>query len=83
MNDETSPSRGPLGEENRPRKGRTIDIEATEIKNADVEPEAPSDAQPAQAAEQMPDLQRICCSGRVRMLLRRLTREGISIGGYS
>ena len=55
MNDQTSPSGEPLGEENRPRKGRTIDIEATEIKNADVEPEAPSDAQPAQAAEQMPD----------------------------
>ena len=55
MNDQTSPSREPLGEENRPRKGRTIDIEATEIKNADVEPEAPSDAQPAQAAEQIPD----------------------------
>jgi hypothetical protein len=55
VNDQTSPSREPLGEENQPRKGRTIDIEATEIKNADVEPEAPSDAQPAQAAEQMPD----------------------------
>jgi hypothetical protein len=55
VNDQTSPSREPLGEENRPRKGRTIDIEATEIRNADVEPEAPSDAQPAQGAEQMPD----------------------------
>jgi hypothetical protein len=55
VNDQLSPSREPSGEENRPRKGRTIDSEATEIRNADVEPEAPSDAQPAQGAEQMSD----------------------------
>ena len=55
MNDQLSPSREPSGEENRPRKGRTIDIEATEIRNADVEPEALPDAQPPQGAEQMSD----------------------------
>jgi hypothetical protein len=55
VNDQLSPSREPSGEENRPRKGRTIDIEATEIRNADVEPEALPDAQPPQGAEQMSD----------------------------
>jgi len=56
MSDQPS-SREPLGDENRPRKGRTIDLDATEIKDADVQPEGPTHAQSAQpaSAEEVPN----------------------------
>jgi hypothetical protein len=48
MSDQPPSSGEAAGEESRPKKGRTIDLKATEVKGADAGPETGSGPQPAQ-----------------------------------